>query len=419
MKIMPPIFIVGIIIFTGFIFGEVAERFKLPKVTGYILAGIVLNPNLIKMIPQDFVDHTAFVTNISLAFITFSVGGTLLYARIKRMGKGILFITLFEAEFAFIAVILGFLALTPFFIRRADATWFNTFIPLSLLMGSLGSPTDPAATLAVAHEYKAAGDVTSTIMGVAALDDATGIINYSLAIAVANVFLHHQCLNVYRSLLKPLIVICGSILLGIAFGFIFNRISSFVEKESEGVYIILIFALLALCFGVATLLDLDELLSTMTMGVMVINFNPKRDAIFRVLERYTEQLIFILFFTLSGMHLDFSVLIAYFPLILFFVLFRMIGKVSGTMLGASLARSPEVVKRYTAGGLIPQGGIVIGLALLIRLNPVFQGISDIILSVVVGATVIHEVIGPILSKVMLEKAGEIANGQAKSGFRSS
>ncbi|MGA1845231.1 MAG: cation:proton antiporter [bacterium] len=407
---MPPIFIVGVIIFTGFIFGEVAERFRLPKVTGYILAGIALNPNLIKLIPQDFVEHTTFVTNISLAFITFSVGGTLLYARIKRMGKGILFITLFEAEFAFFAVIIGFLALTPFFIRRADATWFNTFIPLSLLMGCLGSPTDPAATLAVAHEYNAEGDVTSTIMGVAALDDATGIINYSLAIAVANVFLLHQGFNMSLSLLKTLIVICGSILLGIAFGILFNRITSFVEKESEGVYIVLIFALLALCFGIATRLDLDELLATMTMGVMVVNFNPKRDTIFRVLERYTEQLIFILFFTLSGMHLNFLVLINNFLLILFFVLFRTIGKISGTMLGASLAKSPKAVKRYTAGGLIPQGGIVIGLALLIKQNPAFQGISDILLSVIVGATVIHEVIGPILSKIMLEKAGEITNG---------
>ncbi len=404
---MQPILIVGIIIFTGFIFGEIAEKIKLPKVTGYILAGIFLNPGLFHFIQQDFINHTALVTNISLAFITFSVGGSLLYSRIKKMGRGILFITIFEAEFAFLSVIIGFLAITPFFIHLDGAGWFSTFIPLSILMGSLGSPTDPAATLAVAHEYNAKGDVTSTIMGVAALDDATGIMNYSLGIAVANMFILHQGFNLYSSLWKPLMAIGGSIMLGIIFGFFFNGITLLVERESEGVYIVLIFALLALCFGIASLLGFDELLSTMTMGTVVVNYNPKREQIFQVLERYTEQLIFILFFTLSGMHLNFSVLSTYFVLMIFFVIFRAAGKFSGTMVGASLSKSSDMVRRYTAGGLIPQGGIVIGLALLIKQNHSFDAISDIIISVIVGATIVHEIIGPVLSKMMLKKAGEI------------
>jgi Kef-type K+ transport system membrane component KefB len=401
------ILIVGIIIFTGFIFGEIAEKIKLPKVTGYILAGIFLNPGLFHFIQQDFINHTTLITNISLAFITFSVGGSLLYSGIKKMGKGILFITIFEAEFAFLSVIIGFLAITPFFIHLNGATWFSTFIPLSILMGSLGSPTDPAATLAVAHEYNAKGDVTSTIMGVAALDDATGIINFSLGISVANAFILHQGFNIYSSLLKPLMIIGGSIILGIIFGFIFNGITLLVERESEGVYIVLILALLALCFGIASLLGFDELLSTMTMGTIVVNFNPKREQIFQILERYTEQLIFILFFTLSGMHLNFSVLSTYLVLMIFFVIFRAAGKLSGTMVGASLSKSSDTVRKYTAGGLIPQGGIVIGLALLMKQNPSFDAISDIIISVIVGATIVHEIIGPVFSKMTLKKAGEI------------
>jgi len=143
------------------------------------------------------------------------------------------------------------------------------------------------------------------------------------------------------------------------------------------------------------------------MGTIVVNYNPKREQIFQVLERYTEQLIFILFFTLSGMHLNFSVLSTYLFLMLFFVLFRAIGKVSGTMLGANLSKSSALVKRYTAGGLIPQGGIVIGLALLIKQNHAFDAISDIIISVIVGATIVHEIIGPVLAKTMLKKAGEL------------
>jgi len=403
------ILIVGIIIFTGFILGEIATKIKLPKVTGYIIAGIILNPGLFHFIPQDFVNHTSLITNISLAFITFSVGSTLQYARMKKLGKKILSITICEAEFAFLIITIGFLAITPFFIHQVGVSWVATFIPLSVLIGSLGSPTDPAATLAVAHEYKAKGEVSSTIMGVAAIDDVAGIINYSLAIAIAKIFILHQSFNVHSSLLSPLITIGGAILLGIAFGFILNLITSFLKKETEGAFIVVILALLALCFGIATLLGVDELLSTMTMGVIVVNYNPKKDKIFKILQRYTEQLIFVLFFTLSGMHLNFSLLSTYFPLVLFFIIFRAAGKVSGTMLGASISKSSKMVKKYVAGGLIPQGGIVVGLALLIKQNAAFDSISDIIISVIVGATIIHEIIGPVLSKIMLKKAGEINN----------
>lgn len=404
---MSPILIIGIITLTGFIFGEIASKIKLPKVTGYILAGIFLNPSLFKFIPQNFVDHTDLITNIALSFITFSVGGTLLYSDVKEKGKGIVYITICEAELAFIAVIAGFLLITSFFIHQAQAGWLNTFIPLSVLIGSLGSPTDPAATLAIAHEYKAKGEVTSTVMAVAAFDDATGIMNFSLALAIANVCILHQGFAAYHFFLQLFIIIAGSILLGIVFGVAFNKVTYFIKKQSEGVYIVLILALLSLCFGIATILGFDELLSTMTMGAVVVNYNPEREKIFMILERYTEQLIFIIFFSLSGMHLNFSVFSKYFFLIIFFVILRATGKIVGTFSGAYLSQSSLVVKKYAAWGLIPQGGIVIGLALLIKQNRQFAGISDIILSVIIGATVIHEMIGPVLSKMMLKKAGEI------------
>jgi Kef-type K+ transport system membrane component KefB len=399
--------LVGIIIFTGFVFGEIATKIKLPKVTGYIVAGLLLNPNLFNFVPQNFLVHTDLVTNIALSFITFSVGGTLFFPHIRRLGKGILYMTIFEAEFAFLVVIFGFLAITPLFIHLPNATWYTVFIPMSLLIGSLASPTDPTATLAVIHEYKARGDVSSTIMGIAAFDDALGIINYSLAIAIARVFILHKGFNIYASFVNPVFVIAGAVLCGAAFGFILNMITQLIKKETEGVYIVVIIALLSLCFGVAKLVGIDELLATMTMGIIVVNYNPKRQTIFKILERYTEELIFVLFFTISGMHLKFSVLATYYMLILLFVLFRTIGKISGVMLGAVVSHSREKIRKYTAGGLIPQGGIVIGLALMIKQISAFETISDIIISTIIGATVIHELVGPISSEIALKKAGEI------------
>jgi len=114
--------IIGIIMFTGFVLGELVAKIKLPKVTGYILAGILLNPGLFGFIPRDFVGHTGVATNICLAFITFSVGGTLLFSRLKKLGKGILYITICEAEFSFLIIVIGFLAITPFLIHSPGAT---------------------------------------------------------------------------------------------------------------------------------------------------------------------------------------------------------------------------------------------------------------------------------------------------------
>ena len=403
---MESILIIGIIIFSGFVVGELCTRIRLPKVTGYILAGLILNPRLTHFIPEEFVEHTALVTNIALSFITFSVGGTLLFSKIRSLGKSIIYITIFEAEFAFLFVGASFIILAPIITSQPEFTFLAFFIPLALLLASLASPTDPSATLAVEHQFKAKGEVTSTIMGVAAFDDILGILNYSLAVSIATIGILHQSLEIYTIAL-PFIRILGSIILGSLFGYFLNILTKLVSKETEGVLITLIISLLALCYGLAGMFGADELLSTMTMGIIVVNYNIKKEKIFNMLERYTEELIFVLFFTISAMHLDFSVMVSNYLFIIVFIVFRSLGKLSGTIVGGKLSKSSRAVQKYTAGGLIPQGGIVIGLALVIKQNPAFNSVSDIILNVIIGATIIHEIIGPIVSKFSLEKAGEI------------
>ena len=410
---MEPILIVGIIIFTGFVLGEVSTRLGLPKVTGYIFAGIVLNPGLTHIIPESFVNSASLVTNIALAFITFSVGGTLSFPKIRSMGKSILLITLLEAEMAFIVVAIFFVLLGPIVIPQPGLKITSFYIPLSILLASFAAPTDPSATLAVVHEYKAKGQVTSTIMGVAAFDDILGIINFSLAMSAAGILMLHRPFEI-TMLMHPAGKILSSICIGILFGFVLNSLTKIINNESEGVLISLIISLLSLCFGLAGMLSADELLSTMTMGAMTVNYNDQREKIFQILERYTEELIFILFFTISAMHLNFSVLFANYLMIFIFVVSRAIGKWSGTFIGGKVSKASGPVQKYTAGGLIPQGGIVIGLALVIRHNPSFLSMSDIILNVIIGATIIHEVIGPIMSELSLKKAGEITINKKRS-----
>jgi Kef-type K+ transport system membrane component KefB len=406
---MSGILIFGLIVLFGFISGEAARKIGLPKVTGFILAGIILNPRLTHIVTTDFAEHTDIVINIALAFITFEVGGTLHYSKIKKLGKSIIYITLFEGELSFLVTATGIALVSTFFVHATDASFSTLFIPIGLLMGSLASPTDPSATLAVVHEYKAEGPVSSTIMGIAALDDTLGIINFSIAVAVSVVLVAHQSFNFYSSFVIPIYQIFGAIIFGIVNGIIFNILTVRLRGETEGTLIVSILALLTLSFGISSLIKVDELLTVMTAGAFVVNFNSKKEQIFRMLERYTDELIFIFFFTMSGMQLDFSIFFTYLPLAFFFAIFRAFGKIGGALIGATVAKSPHKVRKYTWGGLIPQGGIVIGLALLIKQNPAFTNFSDIIISIIIGATVIHELVGPLISRKVIQAAGDIRN----------
>ena len=411
---MNTLLIFGMLLTAGIILGELGEKLGFPRVTGYILAGVLLNPGIFHIVPVSFVQSSEPITNVSLVLLTFSVGGTLALGPLRELGKGIAFIAIGEAELAALLVTLGSLVALPLIAHIQGATFIATYLPLALLLGALASPTDPSATLAVMHQYKAKGPVSFTIMGVAALDDALGIMNFSIATALAAIFSANTTLHV-GSLLTPLGAIAASIALGVACGLIFHFATGALHDVPEGLYIVIILAILSLCYGLATLLDLDQLLATMTVGITVVNFGRQRDRIFRLIEDYAEPLVFVLFFTLSGMYLDFSVLLKFLPFVLLFVAFRAIGKLGGTFAGASLAHASKDVRRFTGWGLLPQGGIVIGLALIMRQNPAFADISDIIVSVTIGATVIHELIGPVTSKLALQKAGELPDLGHHSG----
>ena len=408
---MNTLLVFGILIVVGFVFGELANKLRLPRVTGYIIAGIFLNPDVSHLIPVEFVQSTSTVTNFALAIMTFEVGGTLALEPLRELGKGIAFMALGEAELATLFVVIGTLVTLPFLIHIEGGSFISTYLPLALLLGALAAPTDPSATLAVIHQYRAKGPVSFSIMGVAAVDDALGVINFSIAAALAAIFAGNAALRA-SAFIAPFIGIVGAVVLGVLCGMIYYATSRFLREESEGLSIVAVIAVLSSCYGAATLLGLDQLLATMTVGVTVVNLGRSRDRIFKATENYIEPLIFVLFFAISGMLLDFQMLFKFLPLVLLFIFFRSLGKFTGAYAGATLARSPQKVRRYTCLGLIPQGGIVIGLALIARQIPGLASVSNILLSVIIGATVIHELIGPLTSRIALQKAGELP-GEAR------
>ena len=396
----------GILLISGYVAGRVANFLKLPKVTGYITVGILLEPSFLGVLPAKFIEHSDIISNFALCVISYAIGGTLQYGKIKKLGNTLVVMTLFEAMTTFLFVTVGLYIAIPFLVKIMGIDLKPVyFFPLALMAGALASPTDPTPTLAVKEEYKADGPVTTTILGIGAFDDALGIINFSIAMAICLAMLGTGVTNLGQTILHPLVAIVFSILNGIVFG-VFLIFTAKRVKE-KGVMVVLILGSLFACYGLAQFFQLDELLSTMTLGCLAANSGKDEDKFFISVREYFEEFIFVIFFVIAGAHLQFSVLVKCIWIVIVFVIARMLGKFFGAYTGAVISGASSNVRKYTAFGLVPQGGIVVGLALLIKQNPEFASFSNILLNIVLGTTVLFEFIGPLLTEIALKKTNEM------------
>ncbi len=396
----------GILIMVGFTFGQLANLVNLPKATGYLIAGLVLHPNLFNFFGKiDVLEFSRLPLNISLSIITFAIGGGLSFRKLKKMGRSIISIGVSQAELTLLVVLFGFLLVFSLYAPH-HFQWGGEAIPLAIILGALALPTDPAAFLAVKHELKAEGEVTSTTLGIAAIDDLLTFLNFVLAVSIAGIYLGANDEGVGSELLGALLNIAISIGIGLLSGLLLNLITRAVRREVEGVLIVMTVGMVLSCYGLAEALEMEALLATMTMGLVVVNFNSLSEEIFGLLDRYTEELVFVIFFTLSGMRLNFGIIGEAWLLILLFIVLRFAGKWIGAYAGAFIGRSNPKVRRLVTWGLLPQGGIVIGLALVLQHEPGFESLSDLVLGVVIVATIFYEILGPITTKYAITKAGE-------------
>lgn len=404
---------IGLILIVGLSLGKLLSKFGFPRVTGYILAGLILNPKMIPAISPHFIASTDVLTTICLGFITFEVGGELSLKKMKSLGKGIVSIAFFESFGAFLCVLIGFLVLIHFntfnmfdFLPNFGSKTTGLLVAFAILAASLASPTDPSASLAVSHEYNAEGPVTKTILGASAFDDAIGILIFSLAIQIAKFYTGEAGISYLSIVGSTAFTIFGALVIGMLSGFILNIFSS-NNKQNDGRLIVMIFGVQALCIGISQLAGVDSLLSTMALGATLVNFNSNSKHIFNILSQYTEQLVFVIFFVLSAMHFDFSIMTSLIPLTIAFVIFRSIGKLTGVAIGAKVTQMPSIIGKWAGLGLIPQGGIVLGLALGIQKEPSFAAIGKPFIGLIMGAVVVHEILGPFLAKFALSRAKEL------------
>lgn len=382
-------FYLSLILFSGLIFGRLVKFIKLPNVTGYLIAGLLIGPHIFNLLPTDIVEQLSIISEMALAFIAFSIGSEFELSYLKKSGLTTIVIALFEALLASVLV-TGVLIL------------FGFDIKISLLLGAIAAATAPAATIMVVRQYKSKGPVTDTLLSVVALDDAVALMAYGFAMALVNSMLNSGRSSAFLTAVSPLIEIIGSVVIGFILGALFNVPLSFFRKISNRLIITCGFVFLA--NAIATFAGLSSLLLCMSMGAALINTSSSGKEIFQISDSITPP-IFLMFFVVSGAELDISIIPEIGVIGIIYLTVRVIGKVAGASIGAYIMKAPKVVIKNIGFALIPQAGVAIGLSLLA--SNTLPEYGKTIRAVILCATMIYELVGPAVTKISLKKAGEI------------
>lgn len=379
----------AVMIFSGMLCGRLVKRIKLPNVTGYLIAGLLIGPSVLGIIPADTIESFTILSDVALGFIAFSIGNEFKISYFKRVGSTPIVIAIFESLFAVIFVV------TALLVTGHDLSF-------SLVLGAIAAATAPAATIMVIRQYKAKGPMTETLLSVVAIDDATALFYFSICVAIAN-SLSGGSMALSEIVLSPLIEIGGALLVGFLLGLIFTLPLRFFKKEGNRLALIIGFVFLGV--GLSEICGFSSLLFCMSMGAALSNFCSETPKIMDIADGFTPPL-FMLFFVASGAELQLSVLPSIGLAGIIYVIFRVAGKMAGTSFAAALCKAPAVVRQFLGMALVPQAGVAIGLS-LVATTAVPQ-FGSTIRAIVLCATLIYELIGPAVAKFSLTKAGEIA-----------
>lgn len=373
----------------GLLMTRVMKPLHLPNVTGFLIAGLLIGPYVLNVFHSEDSATSAVITNIALGFIAFSIGVEFKFSNIKQLGMRVITITLLQACMA------TFLVDTVLIIAGFP-------LPLCLTLGAIASATAPAATLMVVRQYRAKGPVTNTLLPVVAMDDAIGLMLFSVSLSISQALSSNSALTVQATVLGPLKEIFLSLFFGCAIGLLIALAMRFFH--SRGNRLCLAVAGVLLGSAIASLWDLSSLLLCMAIGAMVVNLRKDAETVMDVVDSWTTP-IFMLFFVLSGAELNLSVLPTVGLIGVLYILARSIGKYFGSYLGARIVKAEPAIRKYLGITLLPQAGVAIGMAqLALSSLPAF---GTQIQAVVLSATLIYELIGPVLTKLALTAAGEI------------
>ena len=384
---------IALILFIGFAMTRITKRLRLPNVTAYILTGVLMGPYCLGLIPKHVVEGMDFLPDIALAFIAFTTGEFFKLSTLKKNGLKVVLITVLEACAASVLVFV-----VMYFVLGLNMAF-------SLVLAALASATAPASTLMTIRQTGAKGDFVDTLLQVVALDDIVGLVAYSVAISVAIASLSGGRQADVMSIVTPLAVNTGVILLGCVFGFLMKMLMP-KRRSTDNRLIISIALLFAFC-GICAVLDISPLLGCMSMGTVYINATED-EKLFKQLNYFTPPIL-LMFFVRSGLTFQLDMLtnasaaIGNEPLLLIGVLYfivRILGKYGGAFLGCLWVKKPKEVRNNLGLALVPQAGVAIGLAAL-GARALGGEIGDALQTIILASSVLYELIGPACAKLAL------------------
>ena len=425
-----PIFAyIAILLLAALLSTRLMKVLKLPNVTGYIITGIIMGPFVFGLLFNNFsydgikesevfahVDKISWVSTVALGFIAFSIGTSFKTQTLKVVGKRVIIITILEALFASIAV---FIAMIILYLIIPD----KVSLELVFTLSAIASATAPAATLMIIKQYQARGSLVDTLLPVVALDDAAALILFAILFQIATAISGGGSFDIYRMIFKPIIEILISLGIGAILGLFISWLNRFFMSRNNKLVLCILSVFASL--GIYILFknpilggfELSSLLICMMTGAIFANLCKDSDRTLDIMDRFTSP-IYMMFFVISGASLDLSIFFNGSGLIIIGIAFtyivaRVVGKWFGAYAGASITKSEPKIKKYLGFTLIPQAGVAIGLATTagklfsLREETALTGV--LVVAIILTSTLVYEIVGPMVSKFALSKAGEIQN----------
>ena len=401
----------SIALFTGLMLSRLAKFVQLPAVTAYLVAGILIGPYLIGALGVkglgfnsiEQIKGLSIIADVALGFIAFSIGNEFRLSQLKKNGKQATVIGILQAVVTTIlvdAALIGLHFLIP----------DKLPLPSAIILGAIASATAPAATLMVVRQYKAKGPVTDILLPIVALDDAVGLVLFAVSFGVARALINGK-VDLLSIILEPLLEVVLSLLLGAVMGFLFDWFEQFFHSRSKRLSMSVAFVFLTVAvsmmkfevFGIH--IAFSPLLVCMMLGTIFCNICDFSEELMERVDRWTAPL-FILFFVLSGAELELHLFKD--PLIVcigvVYIVFRCIGKYTGTRTSAQMMKCDPNIIKYLGITLFPQAGVALGMALKAEQ---LGAEGAIVANITLFSVLIYELIGPFLTKISLQKAGEI------------
>ena len=402
---------ISIALTAGLFMSRVVKPLKLPAVTGYLVAGILVGPYFLGSLGLNGFGFTSManidaydiIPDVALGFIAFSIGNEFRLSQLKQIGKQATIIGIFQA-LATCLIVDAILIIVHF--MAPD----KLSLPAAITLGAVATATAPAATLMVVKQYKAKGPLTSLLLPIVALDDAVGLIVFAVSFGIAKALIVGS-VDVISIIVEPLLEVVLSLVLGALMGALFTFCEKFFHSRSKRLsmsvtFVFLTVALSMLKFEIGGVhIAFSSLLSCMMLGTIFCNICDFSEELMDRVDRWTAPLL-ILFFVISGAELELSIFkdLVIVLIGLVYILSRCIGKYFGASISAKATKCDKNIVKYLGITLFPQAGVALGMAIKAEeLGP--EG--SIVANITLFAVLIYELIGPFLTKVSLQKAGEI------------